>query len=89
MQGNDFFDFDLLAKLSADAPSEFAKIRDGLIQQAIHSFRIQEDGYRLQGEIDLERMSHAVGTQTCAALAYKIKDMVEQMHLLAEALRVE
>lgn len=89
MHASEPFDFDRMARLAAEAPAEFARARAKLIEQAILSFQIEEQGYRLQGEIDLHRMSHSLGEQTFQVLTGRIMDLVEQMRLLAEELHME
>lgn len=80
------FDFDLMARLAREAPAEFAARRAELIQGAIARCHCPEEGYRLQGEIDAERLQTAPGKDTYCAMADKLSVLVKRMSaLVAEA----
>lgn len=79
------FDFDFMAKLAREAPAEFARRREEMILQAIHSFGKPELGHRIQSEIDVERMRTPPGEKTCLLLAAKMNASLERISgLLAE-----
>lgn len=82
------FDFDAMARLARESPAEFARRREEMILQAIHSFRKPELGQRIQSEIDLERMRTPPGEKTCLLLAAKMNASLERITRLLAEIRV-
>lgn len=78
------FDFDLLATLAKESPAEFARRRAELIHQAIATCRHPEEGFRMQSEIDVERMKTAPGAKACQAIADRLSVLVKRMSALVE-----
>lgn len=76
------FDFDLMARLARESPTEFARRREELLLAAIESFRVPEQGRRAQFAIDAERMATAPGAETCVAIARRLGGLLVEMSRL-------
>lgn len=80
------FNFDHMAALAREAPEQFARRREELIQAAIASCCRPEEGVLMQGEIDAERLRTAPGAATYMAMADRLDVLMRRMNeLLAEA----
>lgn len=73
------FDFDKMAQLAVDAPAEFARLRDLLLQDAIQSFSTPENGAQLQAVIDIYRSSNPQGISCYAAIGLQLETMAAML----------
>lgn len=81
------FDFDLMARLAKEDPAEFARRREALIAGLISTFRDPEEGWRMQSEIDMERVRTAPGEKTCLAMSRRMGELLGQMSNLFSDIR--
>lgn len=81
------FDFDLMARLAKEDPAEFARQREALIAGLISTFRDPEEGWKMQSEIDLERVCTAPGEQTYLAMGRRMTELLGQMSNLFSDIR--
>lgn len=73
------FDFDLMARLAKENPTEFARKREQLIRDFIDNSSNPEKGRRIQFEIDMERVRTAPGQQTYLAMAKRLSLLLGQL----------
>lgn len=79
------FDFDLMTKLAKENPAEFARKRHELIENLISTFPDPEEGWRMQSEIDMERMRTSPGEKTYMAMGRQMCLLLGQIsHLFSD-----
>jgi hypothetical protein len=84
------FDFDLMMRLAGEAPGEFARQREMLIQEAIDSFRVPAHGRQLQAVIDTQRVcvSKSNKLNTDNARGVQLAEVVSSLSQMIRRIRI-